>query len=196
MRPLLIPRKLELRIPQSRSWTLALAQVVIKVGHQLRRGLIVDLPKSRNHALRAGTQEGTRQADDALGGKVSAQAGIAGTQNHEIGGEFEAVNVAEAEKPVLGLALPVHQRKDEPGAFRMLLIENAVGCEVDDVIACQIVTEDGLAAGEEVLGHERFFIEAAYRNCFLARSAKPGDMPRRRLHAAPGPARADRGRRR
>src|SRR5262249_50818648 len=104
---------------------------LIKTLHQLGRRRVVDLPQTRHHALRPRVQKGSRQPQHAFAADLFAQTSAASAEHDQVGGELEVGNIHGAQKAVQLLALPIYQREDEAGKFRVRVVEQAMGGEMD-----------------------------------------------------------------
>src|SRR5260370_19883123 len=63
----------------------ALVQFAVECIHQLRRGGVADLPKRSDHVVRASSQKGPGEADQALSGIRACARPVARGDSHEVG---------------------------------------------------------------------------------------------------------------
>src|SRR6185503_11468681 len=126
----------------------------IEMSHQLRRRLIVHLPEAGHDALGAGVHKPASQSDQALAFDLLAERGLAGAQDHEIGGKSQVEDFAHPQEAVLRFSVFIQERKHEPREFGMFAVDQAVCGEMDDAVPAKLAACDKLAAGLEARGFE------------------------------------------
>src|SRR5260370_19420952 len=72
-------------VAESSGRVFALVQLAVECIHQLRRGGVADLPKRSDHVVRASSQKGPGEADQALSGIRACARPVARGDSHEVG---------------------------------------------------------------------------------------------------------------
>src|SRR6185503_21320424 len=83
------------RAPQCFGDRLARRDFAIKLLHQLRRGLIVDLPQCDDDAPGSCREKCVRQPNHTLAANTQAQGSLARGQRHELGAQSLTANRSE-----------------------------------------------------------------------------------------------------
>src|SRR5947209_8072667 len=84
----------------------------IELLHERGRGPVVHAPKRGDHARSAGIHESPDEPDQPLPAHVLAESRAAAAQDHQLGGQAQAVDVGETQEPVARVPLGVEARED------------------------------------------------------------------------------------
>src|SRR5262249_52571676 len=122
----------------------------IEPPHQLRRGLIINIPQTDQHARRPGVYKSARQSEQPFASNVFAQSRLAAAQHHQLRRQIEVVYLARAQESVLLRPLLVEQRKDNAAQLRVFGIQQSVSGEVDIAILSQFIAGRGCLVGGEI----------------------------------------------
>src|SRR5262245_19800968 len=137
-RPAFLSGQFKLSRSQSRpSRQTVFEHALIKKLHQFRRRQIVYIPKTRDHARRAGVHKPSRQPYQPLAFDLFTQPGLAGAQHHQLRREFQIIDVLQPEESVLLMSLFVDQRQYYTRQLRMDVVEQSVGGEMYNAIFAQ-----------------------------------------------------------
>src|SRR4029453_4310747 len=72
-------------------------QAAVEQLHEIGGALIVDVPQSEQHSLRAGVEQSTLQTHQLIAAHHQIQAGAASAERDQLGGKAELVEVEQAE---------------------------------------------------------------------------------------------------
>src|SRR5262245_35779802 len=123
--------------------------------HQFGGRQIIYLPQARHDAPRSGVHKPASQSDEALAFDLFAQSGLAGAQDHEVGGHFQVEDFAHSQKAVLWFSIFIHERKHQTREFRMFTVDQAVSGEMNDAVLAQLSACGELTVSFEACGFER-----------------------------------------
>src|SRR5207253_11165651 len=118
--------------------------------HEFRGCPVVDAPKAGDHPRSAGVHKPARQADESFAFDLFAKGRLTSAQDHKVSVQSQIVNLIETQKTILRLALPIHQRQNNSGQFRMLTVNKPMRSEVHDAILLKIGARRGRAIGDEI----------------------------------------------
>src|SRR6185295_19855254 len=85
--------------------------------------------------------ESTRETNNTFTFHLFADSRLACTQDNHLNGEVHVVNVIQFQKSILELALLVNEGKHEARQIRVIVVENAMRCEVDHAKLLQPLIE-------------------------------------------------------
>src|SRR5262245_60353988 len=86
----------------------------IKLLHELRGGIVIDLPQAGHHPRGTRVHKSTSEAHNALSYDILSQRGLTRAQDDHIGVKVQIVDLVETEKAVLWIAAFVYQRENQP----------------------------------------------------------------------------------
>jgi len=75
-----------------------LPQGLVELGHQLRRGLVIDRPQAGDHPGHAGVEEAAGEAHETFATDLLAEGGPAAGEHDQVGVEVELIDVGQAEE--------------------------------------------------------------------------------------------------
>ena len=147
----------------------------VKAFHKLSRGPIVDLPETRNHARRTGVHEPARQSDESFAANLFSERRLTCAQHDEIRRQFQVIQIVESQKSILRLTFFIDERQNDSRKLGMIVIDDAMRCEVDHAILAQLSARGEFPACCEVDGFEFSITSCQSRDrvSFLATETQP-----------------------
>jgi hypothetical protein len=119
---------------------------LIEPRHQLRRGLVVDLPEAREHQPRAGVHKATDEADQAFASDPLAHGAAAAAQHNEIDRQLHVVDVVQPHEPLARRTMLVEEGQGDPRQLGALVVDDRVRREMNDAV----VPDGGVEGARDV----------------------------------------------
>jgi len=126
---------IELRAAERVSDRVGGAQAAVEALHELGAGFVINGPEGHEDRGGAGIEESPVQALDPLAPDEPAEGRLAGREADERGPHPEVVDLPDLDESVLGRGRI--EGEDDRGAGRPLVVDEAVGGEVDDFVVAE-----------------------------------------------------------